>query len=742
MSIKDLNTAQSKATGTYPSRQRRRVSELRQIANDAGSPPCIPVDNDAAQSDNLQGIRASHPGGTKGEGSGQLPETPLQDDAQKHMAWYKYRPGRRKDSITPKPSYLPLLFCLLIALVMRAWLVIHTQGFIDGDEALVGIQATHILRGELPIYFYNQPYMGSLEAYIMAGIFAITGPSVWALRAEPILLSLVVVWLTWKLASELADTAQLLLHAKQWFMTIAALLAAIPPLYDTVLELRTLGGYVETFVFMLLLLLFALKLTNRRAEGASRRELAWRWSGIGFIVGLGLWVNPLIIYGILAAALWITWDWVKALKEARRAKVLSTLLSTLLLPALASIPACIVGLAPAIYWGVMNQWQNVTYVLQLSGNPPLRSVVQAHYPTRLDIFSGLTHLYTTCVGPRVLSGALPGVDAVLKPLYTPTLVLSGLCVLGTLTLVALSFVRPRLSLLRVRRLAALPIVFASSVSIIFCATETAASGLWSCQYDFAGRYATPLMLVVPFFVATIFVVVVMLEGEMRVPVRLANDAANLDMRPDNDAAHLPAARRDESRKNTTPASSRLSSLATRGLHSQKAVLGLLVGFLILSVYLQVGFYGLSDAGSTFQSTFCTRAPANNDAVIAYMQREHIHYAWANNWIAYPIIFKTHESIIISDPLPIIRQIPMLDRIPAYTEAVRHADRPSFLVLVKHDDPYPALLGLLDAEQVTYHVARFPSQEGRDVLVVTPLNRTVSPFDTSQFLSIFFCTRDG
>src|SRR5881275_3753957 len=126
----------------------------------------------------------------------------------------------------------------------------------------------------------------------MAILFAIMGSSVWALRAEPILLSLVVIWLTWKLAGILADMAHLPSHAKRWFMTIAALLAAIPPLYDTVLQLRTLGGYIEIFIFMLLLMLFALKLTNRRAAGASRRELAWLWASIGFIVGLGLWVNP------------------------------------------------------------------------------------------------------------------------------------------------------------------------------------------------------------------------------------------------------------------------------------------------------------------------------------------------------------------------------------------------------------------------------------------------------------------
>src|SRR5207247_8349868 len=248
-------------------------------------------------------IRDLNTAQSKAQHFDQLVEAPGQNYAQERIVWYKRGPGRRKDSITQQPSYLPLLFCLLIAIVVRAFIVIHTQGFIDGDEALVGIQAEHILRGELPIYFYNQPYMGSLEAYIMAGIFAIVGPSVWALRAEPILLSLIVVWLTWKLASALADTARLPLHAKQWFRTIAAFLAAIPPLYDTVLQLRTLGGYVEIFIFMLLLMLFALALTNRRAAGASRRELAWRWASIRFIIGLCLCVTPLIFYAIFSSAI-------------------------------------------------------------------------------------------------------------------------------------------------------------------------------------------------------------------------------------------------------------------------------------------------------------------------------------------------------------------------------------------------------------------------------------------------------
>src|SRR5438270_4396691 len=158
-----------------------------------------------------------------------------------------------------KPWYAlflsPLWVCLLIALLLRTWLVIHTHGIIDGDEALVGIQAERILHGEVPLYFYGQAYMGSLEAYLVALLFAIAGPSVWALRAEPILLSLVVVWLTWRLADILAELAHLPAYARRIFMHIAALIAAVPPLYDTILEMRTLGGYVEMFVLMLLLLL-------------------------------------------------------------------------------------------------------------------------------------------------------------------------------------------------------------------------------------------------------------------------------------------------------------------------------------------------------------------------------------------------------------------------------------------------------------------------------------------------------
>lgn len=654
----------------------------------------------------------------------------------------------RKDVSAPRPSIVPFLLCLVIAVLARVWLAYHTQGFIDGDEALVGIQAQHILQGQFPFYFYNQPYMGSLEAYIMAAIFAVAGSSVWTMRAEPILLSLAVTWLTWVLAGELADTARLPLHIKQWFMNIAALGAALPPLYDTVLEMRMLGGYVETFILMLLMLIATLKLTNRRGAGASRRELALRWASIGFLVGFGFWVNPLISYAVVACASWLLLDAVKIVRVVHQHR-LKRLARAFLAPSLASIPACVVGLTPALIWGAMNSWQNFTYIFQI--NASLRPEIVAQYPTRLSIAFGLARLYTTCAGPRIVGGSLPATSASQDLLYLPTLLLGGLCMLATITLVALSFARNAPSsplaryqpLLRsARKLAALPLVYAVATFLIFCVTSTAAIGLWNCRYDLAGRYATPLMLALPFLYATVFAVIMLFEGVLHEDTQTRATGKLQFIAPNQQVISNPPIEMasENGRNELHPYQNR-----QRWQQIQQIVLALMVSFMLLSVLFQALFYGVTNAGQTFQSPYCTFTPENNDAIITYMEQQHIHYAWAINWLAFPIDFKTHGSIIVSDPLAIIRHNPTLNRIPAYTNAVLAADKPSFLLFARHNDPYPLFLQMLDSMLVKYKVARFPAQQGRDVLVVTPLNKTVPPVsqdDPGDYFNAFVCSVDS
>jgi hypothetical protein len=131
---------------------------------------------------------------------------------------------------------------------------------------------------------------------------------------------------------------------------------------------------------------------------------------------------------------------------------------------------------------------------------------------------------------------------------------------------------------------------------------------------------------------------------------------------------------------------------------------------------------------------CPLAPASNEPIIAYLQQEHVHYAWAITWLGNPIIFKTDGNIILADPRVIIDHI--LDRIPAYTEAVLHADRPSMLSVVPSHASYPVILRMMDAEHVTYHMKRFPSEPGFDIVAVTSLSKTVPLSRSKDFQDAF------
>ena len=621
-------------------------------------------------------------------------------------ASYMERPGVKRLQRLKPLLISPLWLCLLAALIIRIWLTLRTHGTLDGDESLLGIQAQHILQGERPLYFYGIPYFGSLEAYVAAMIFALFGSSVAALRAEATAFSLVLVAVTWWLASLLAEAARLPLYARRIFVTVAALVAAITPLYDGIVELRTGGGWIETFILMLLLLIAAFRLTTRWHEGASNRELALRWAIIGFLVGFGMWIYPLITEAILTAGLWIIIDRIiDIIQRIRAAESLSTAfwrsLQGLLL-AVVALPACVLGFTPGIIWGAEHQWANITFIRSLGGGWSLQ---------RLHTVERVANMYRTCVAPRIIGGATPVESKLLAAIHMPLLLFGTFCIFAAVSLFVVSFVWHRPELLQARRLAALPVLFGTCTAVLFCTSSASASILFSCTADFGGHYASTLALALPFFFAVTFTLAGMLLYEKsRRPQ--AQDAASMVPSP-------------------------LSPTVPARRLSQAAWIAL--GALLLA-YLggQAVTYGLTNADEAFQSAYCTIAPANYGPIIMYMEREHIQYAWATNLLGYQISFETNNKIILADPLPLIHPSIAINRIPTYTNAVKNASRPTMLVFVKHGDPHPYLLQLLDAALVTYNVAFFPSQPGVDVMVVTPLNRTVSLLASKSF-DIFYCS---
>src|SRR5438093_6368322 len=84
-----------------------------------------------------------------------------------------------------------LAIALVIALALRLAIIFSPLGELDGDEAVVGLMARHIaFLGERPVFYYGQPYLGSLEAFSTAPLFVLFDSSTLGLKLVPTAYSL------------------------------------------------------------------------------------------------------------------------------------------------------------------------------------------------------------------------------------------------------------------------------------------------------------------------------------------------------------------------------------------------------------------------------------------------------------------------------------------------------------------------------------------------------------------------
>src|SRR5437764_13280083 len=62
------------------------------------------------------------------------------------------------------------------------WILSGPLGEAEADESVVGLMALHVQAGERPAFYWGQPVLGSLEAYLVAAGFTLDGPSNRALK--------------------------------------------------------------------------------------------------------------------------------------------------------------------------------------------------------------------------------------------------------------------------------------------------------------------------------------------------------------------------------------------------------------------------------------------------------------------------------------------------------------------------------------------------------------------------------
>ncbi|MBI2822979.1 MAG: glycosyltransferase family 39 protein, partial [Acidobacteria bacterium] len=177
-------------------------------------------------------------------------------------------------------STIPIGGLLLLALIPRVYMLFKFRtALVDWDEAVVGLMARHILRGELPIFYYGQYYMGTLEAFLAALLFAVFG-------AEPLVL---------KIAPLIPFCGFLIVHfflaqriAGRRVAFLATLLLAVSPAFLTIWSLKARGGYT----ILLLLGTSALLIASRMLEqGYRRRDAAL----LGIVLGLAWWTHFLSV---------------------------------------------------------------------------------------------------------------------------------------------------------------------------------------------------------------------------------------------------------------------------------------------------------------------------------------------------------------------------------------------------------------------------------------------------------------
>jgi hypothetical protein len=172
-------------------------------------------------------------------------------------------------------------------------------GALDGDEAVWGLMARHVLHGHPTTFMWGQAYGGTLETIFSAPLVGLFPGSTVALRVVPVALTAVAAVLVWRVGLRTVGEPA---------ATAAAILFWLWPSYSIWKSMRAHGFYGTGIVASLLVILLVLRLDAH----ATRRDAAL----LGFVVGVGLWQSAQLLPIALVAAAWLVWRRPGALRLA------------------------------------------------------------------------------------------------------------------------------------------------------------------------------------------------------------------------------------------------------------------------------------------------------------------------------------------------------------------------------------------------------------------------------------------
>ena len=163
---------------------------------------------------------------------------------------------------------------------------------LDSDQAIFGLMAMHILRGELPIFQWGYLYMGTIESFVAAPLMWLFGPTRFALDLSPTLFSMLFALGAYLFARHTAGRT-----AGLWALAFAC----FPSIYLVWTVIVARGAYAETLALGTLAGYFALGAVDAPSPRAERNALI----GVGLALGVSFWTHfNTVIYGAAILLFW------------------------------------------------------------------------------------------------------------------------------------------------------------------------------------------------------------------------------------------------------------------------------------------------------------------------------------------------------------------------------------------------------------------------------------------------------
>jgi len=262
---------------------------------------------------------------------------------------------------------------LLLGVSARISGAILFSGNYSMDHSVPCLMTKHIVEGrEWPVFYYGQPYMGSLESLVSALFYLLPMDKNTACNLGTAVFGMLLLPLVWYWGRGRGSDAG--------GLAAMALVIIGPPVYMQFMN-WSYGGYAAVTFFQVALMTTAIAVIEREKKHPGGAP-TWLWLLLGLSAGLGWWTSPMIIPGILAAGLLL---------------LIQLRLRCFCPGMLYAGGAFIIGSLPLWWWNYHNEWQTLSFLQRGSGGE-FRDGLAKFFPGMLHAVSGEHAPWTLVLG--------------------------------------------------------------------------------------------------------------------------------------------------------------------------------------------------------------------------------------------------------------------------------------------------------------------------------------------------------